>query len=391
MNLYLIVWLLICFFAIKDFAFKSSQKTREIEFAILILILSFMLIFRFGQGTDYFGYRYNYNSLSAEKIDFAVMRHVHGEFGFLLLCNLFRVLKAPFELLVACTAACEMWCFCRFCVYFKIDNALVLVLAYPTLYMTYFVSSLRQGIIMAVFLGVLLPMFLNKKYGQYIIVMILCATIHSSALFFLLNFVLIKIKRTKTVWLCCFLSWVTGIILTLPALRNILISLGIEAINYYIEDGGSGISITTICERLFFLGLVTWVYLALKRKEEVTPVYQKIYCIYLVAMSLYGLFIWDTFLASRFCSVMRPVELYLLVIGNEKLKLEIQRVLFYFLVALESMMFIKNINSYIIQGNYRENTTILSYKYVSIFNEKEIFEIRDVRRAYIMENEIEEK
>lgn len=59
-----------------------------------------MLTLRFGQGTDYFAYRYIYNRLSPDGFDFSIYSTVHGEIGYLILCNLFRYAKLPYEFLL---------------------------------------------------------------------------------------------------------------------------------------------------------------------------------------------------------------------------------------------------------------------------------------------------
>ena len=69
MSLYLVIWIVICFFGIKDFLFRATYKVKNREFKLLLIILLVMLTLRFGQGTDYFAYRYIYNRLSPDGFD----------------------------------------------------------------------------------------------------------------------------------------------------------------------------------------------------------------------------------------------------------------------------------------------------------------------------------
>lgn len=388
MSLYVMVWIVLCVFGIGDFFFKASYKTKRVEFICLVVFLSIILVFRFGQGQDYFSYRYIYNQMSTTGFDYSVYRTVHGEIGYLMLCNFFRCLHIPFEGFIACTAFFEMLCFYRFCTAFQIDTPFVLALAYPTLYMTYFMSIIRQGIVIAVFLGILLPLYFNRRFKHYIIVTILCTSIHSAALMFLLVLFLGKVKPVSLVQCGCFLSWIVGIVLTIPTVRGVLMSFGIDEINYYMQVGTS-ISIAAACERIFFVGIVTWLYLSIKKKGKITQIYRTMYQIYLISMAIYGLFVGYSNIASRLSGVMRFVELFLLIDGIKKIRFDNRRLLVCFFAVFESMMLAKNINSYIEQGNYYNDKNIFSYKYVSIFNEEKIFKIRNVEKEYLLQDEID--
>ena len=48
-------------------------------------------------------------------------------------------------------------------------------------------------------------------------------------------------------------------------------------------------------------------------------------------------------------------------------------------------MLVKNINSYIVQGDYDDAVTIATYSYVSIFNENRIYKIRHIESKYLAE------
>lgn len=384
MSLYIIVWIGICLFGLKDFIIKSSYKTKQNEFKILFAILSLMLIFRFGQGTDYFGYRYNYNALSSMGIDFLIYKSVHGELGYLLICNLFRWARIPFEMFVSLTAILEMGCFYRFAKRFQVDTPFALVQAYPTLYMTYFFSSIRQGIVMAVFLGVLLPLYEEKKYKEYTILTMLCMLIHGAAAVFFSVLLLTKIKSVRKIRYICVIAWLMGIFLTSPLARNMVLALGITGINVYLRSGTS-ITVMPILERLVLTLTVTFFYESIRKANKMTKIYYDFYRIYMLSMSIYGVFIGYSTVASRLGGVMRFVEIYLIVYGICALKISNRLLLSFFFIMLGSLMLLKNIDSYIEQGNYNDNITALSYKYVSIFNKPLIYKIRNVEEVYLIE------
>ena len=384
MSLYLVIWIVICFFGIKDFLFRATYKVKNREFKLLLIILLVMLTLRFGQGTDYFAYRYIYNRLSPDGFDFSIYSTVHGEIGYLILCNLFRYAKLPYEFFIACTAVFQMLCFARFCKYFKIDTPFVLVLAYPTLYMTYFTSAIRQGIVAAVYLGILIPMLLEKKYKSYIFVTVLCSLIHSASIVFIFPMVLKKIGKIKVAQYGCVVSWIIGFAMTLPAVRELVMSVGISGINYYMKTGLS-ISIVSVFERLIFLWVVSYFYFFINKAKKITEKYQTLYLIYLTSMSIYGVFLGYSNIASRMSGVMRFVELFLLIYAIRTMKFRNRLIIAGFFVLLESLMLVKNINSYIVQGNYDDAVTIATYSYVSIFNENRIYKIRHIESKYLAE------
>ena len=116
-----------------------------------------------------------------------------------------------------------------------------------------------------------------------------------------------------------------------------------------------------------------------------TKIYYDFYRIYMLSMSIYGVFIGYSTVASRLGGVMRFVEIYLIVYGICALKISNRLLLSFFFIMLGSLMLLKNIDSYIEQGNYNDNITALSYKYVSIFNKPLIYKIRNVEEVYLIE------
>lgn len=384
MNLYLIAWIGISILGLKDFTVRSTRKIKKMEFMTITLILSAMLIFRFGQGTDYFGYRYIYNQMSQNGFDFSVYKTVHGEIGYLLICNFFRILRIPFEGFVSCTATLEMVCFSRYAKKFEINTPFIWVLAYPTLYMTYFVSAIRQGIVISVFLGILLPLLFKKNYKRYVFATILCMVIHSAAAVFLLIPLLIKVKKVENLQCFCALSWVIGIALIIPGVKKIIMALGIGGINYYLK-ASANINVFSVGERLLFLFAVSMLYIYVCKNNKLSFEYRLMYECYLLSMSIYGLFMGYNNIASRLGGVIRFVEICLIIWSVQMNVIKGKQILALLFVLFETLMFVKNINSYIKQGNYYNEITLLNYKYVSIFDEEAIYGIRNVNAIYLLE------
>ena len=83
---------------------------------------------------------------------------VHVELGNNLLCDFFRVLHLPFKVFIAVISIIQMGLMLTFYRRDKVDCAFAVLLSIPTLYMAYYMSGLRQELIIAVFLGVLFPL-----------------------------------------------------------------------------------------------------------------------------------------------------------------------------------------------------------------------------------------
>ena len=55
----------------------------------------------------------------------------------------------------------------RFCTKYSDNPLLSFAIAYPTLYSTYFFSTMRQGLTMSIFLGLMYPLLKEKNYVPY--------------------------------------------------------------------------------------------------------------------------------------------------------------------------------------------------------------------------------
>ena len=69
--MYILVGLIVIVFAALGY---FDRKADKVFFCIEILIMTLMLCFRYGQGTDYFGYEVNY-SLVPDNIDINFLLH----------------------------------------------------------------------------------------------------------------------------------------------------------------------------------------------------------------------------------------------------------------------------------------------------------------------------
>lgn len=380
MSLYIVVWGILCLFTVKGAVARETRTARQLAFWFCFLFLAAMLALRYGQGTDFFAYQNYYYQMSDTEIHVPVPG-VHGEIGYQFLTNLFRLLHLPFEAWVAFLSVIQMACLLRFLRRYHIDCTLSLLLAFPTLYLTYFVSGLRQGVVMAVFLGILFPLLEKKNYLGFIAGTALCISFHSAAVVFLAALIAQWIHKISTLQILTVLAWVTGLLIASPPAQALIASSDIWAIRHYLQV--LNFSLFAAAERLLFLVLVTWLYEKLRRMGKTGPAFLLAYRCYLMAMALYGLLICNGTTASRMASSMRYVEIYLLVFALGQMTRFSRYLLTMLLVVFQTFMLCKNIQTAIDQGPYRSFVTIRNFPYVSLFNEEEIFACREIPQEFL--------
>lgn len=381
MSIYLVVWLVLCLLTLKQSVGKETRTAEKIEFWFCFLILTGILVFRYGQGSDYFGYRYNYYKISDVAITFPNY-DVHGETGYQLVCNIFRILHIPFEGLIAFISILQMGFLLVFLKRYKVAYPFALLLIYPTLYLTYLASGMRQGLAIAVFLGVLFPLLENRRYFAYIVGTLLCMTFHTVSVVFLVLLIPMKIRKVSTLQILTVLAWLAGCILSTQEGQSLIMALGISKLNYYLGNGAS-ISLAAVAERLLFTGIITWLYLKLCKIGKCSDRFRFAYSCYLMAMALYGGLLWNELVASRTTSMLRFIEIYLLIYGIQQMRRGSRYLLVVILVAFETFMTVKNIRAAIDQGPYVQEVTVATYPYVSVFNSQDIYKYRLVPNKYI--------
>lgn len=376
MPLYHIVFVLLIAGAVWE---HLQKRTPPKLYAFAYFVLSAMLCLRFGQGQDYFSYAAIYYSLPQNVLEAIQNQEIHSEPGWKILCLLFRSAGAQFPVLVFVVSVYIMALFLRFLKIYGGDRKfLILVLCYHTLFMSYFVSSLRQAIVLATFLGAMLPWLQSKKYIRYCIVTCLFAMLHSVSLVLLILPVVCLVRlKFKDLVVLVVLGLLLGILLTI-----VNIPLVLQKILPIVYLGTSEISVIAIAERILTFAVVTFCYYLYLDGREPDPEepLMLVYKIYAIGIFLYGLMIWSALISSRTVYVMKTVEVILIGASMYKCK-KVGVVVLTYCLLLSAVMYVKNIDSYLIQGNY-QNATVVDYPYVSIFNQKDILNYRQETHGY---------
>ena len=369
MSLYHIVFLLLLAGAVWE---HYQSRTPKGLFWLAFLALTAMLCFRFGQGTDYFSYAAIYHTVPGN-LQQSLTAPVHAEVGWRLLCGIFRTANAPFPVFIGVLSVYMMVLFLRFVfAYGGNRKFLALLLCYHTLYLTYFFSVLRQGVVAVTFIGLMLPWLLKRDYLKYYLCAAVLVTIHSAALVLVILplFMGIQLKFKQLVALVL-LGFFAGVALS-------AVDIGVFLSRYLSIHylGESDVSIVAVLERIGTFAVVAFCYYIYLDGEEPNQRsnWFVLFKIYAISVCLYNILMWSALISSRTVYFFKLAEIVLLcncIIGSKKSR----TLIFSFCVALTALLYVKNIDSYLEQGAYR-NASVVDYPYVSIFNQEEIMDYR---------------
>lgn len=373
MSPYLIVYAFLLILATVSF-FK--KKDYNVLFIVSAVVLTLFLVLRYGQGSDYFSYMRLYEDAPGGMVALKGFwaKNQNIEIGWKLIEFLFQAINTPFLVFMGVVGAISVLLLCRFAVKCCPGaRTFALLLAYPTLYLTYLFSGVRQGLVICVFLGLMLPFLLEKKYWQYFAVGVACIFIHNTSIVVLCAPIVILFSR-KVIFLLLAGCSVLGVLISAPfaiALMN-KVSDMLGKGNYF--DGFSGVSWIALAERLVTFTLIAFVFFKYQKQNDDKEM-ELVFKIYCYGLGIYMLLCSAPMVASRMMIQIKMVEIMLagaIIVKMPKWRLPV----FVFFVALTAVMTWKNLGSYIEQGFY--TCKVQNYPYVSVLHEKEtIFNWRD--------------
>lgn len=373
-----------CLIMIKDVLAKTSDKWKHIEFELCFAVLAFMLLFRFGQGTDYFNYLLLYKMLPNYGIDVAQYSRIHGEFIWLLWGNLFRIAGASYEIYLLSVSLLQLIGLHRFARIYDVRNVVTLLWVYPYLYLTYYYSGIREGVVIAVFLGFMLPLLEKAGWRNivlYYLLVIVMMGCHGSAMVLLLLPIACRI-RVHVLEVMSAIAWICGAVIGLPVIQDWILATDFGAVDYYFGIGDFGVAPTwlAIIERLVFLVVVVVCYRWLQQAGEDPYRLDIWYRCWLVSFVIYGVLCWHGYLAARFSAPIRYVEILLicgvLVKGRDVRKYAITAMVTVYTCG----MLLSNLSAYCDQGLYNDTVTAWNYPYISIWNKDLRYEISNIDR-----------
>lgn len=382
--MYVLVGLLLSIAATIELGKGTANK--KTVFSILIVLLTAMLAIRYGQGSDYYGYYLQYNRINANASLF-INSLYHGEFGWYILLVIANRIGMSFETFIAIISIIMMGSIGKAIKKYSPYKIWSLLILYPTFYLTYCFSTIRQGLVMSLFLGFGLNLLIEKKYFKYYILSVLLILLHKSAFILLLLPCLLHFRKCDIEKYCVF-AIVFSAFLSYSGVLNRIASI-FGAVEYFqVSISVMAIILRTILFVVIFMlhrenkYYGEWNDLNYSNLEDI------LYFIYLIGYVIYLTCAFAGTLSQRLTMPLKSVEVILLplllynlmsrseITGTKMKYLKIGTcrivavaMLVIFMLNVET---IKNINSYIVQGNYYSWVNPLNYPYSTIFDKEHV-------------------
>ena len=344
------------------------EKTPKWLLYDIFGVLTAMLCLRYGQGSDYFSYGHIYYELPQNLFAALAAKEIHGEWGWKLLCLLGRWAGMPFPAFVLVLSLGMMGLYWRFLSRFCRRPLLALLLGWHTLYLTYFFGILRQGLVIAIFLGLLLECLPNRRYGVYGLGCLVCAGFHSSAVVLLLLPLLQMPWKEKHLLLLCAAAWAGGLALATGVFHGLLARLLPGAVTNYLS--AEPVSLGAIAERVVTFGMIC---LSWYRGDRKNVQNRLLFGVVAAGFAVYGGLLWMPLVASRTGYLLKAAEIALL--GNLLHRKGWGKWFFWgFCLVLSGGMYLKNVSSYLTHAQYFPWVTVWNYPYVPLFRPETIRE-----------------
>lgn len=378
------IWLLMMLFLFAITEQLEPKSNKSLLF-VSVVILSVFLFFRYGQGVDYFNYVYAIKSSSnAIEYFFRTGEYFNRfEVGFSFLSYFFlNKLGFSTEFFISTISLIAIIPYTLFLKRYSIKPLHSLLYFYSFFFFIYSYSAIRQGMTIGLFYLFLLPAYYDGKILKYYVGVFVLFLLHNSALLLCLLPLVKYIRLTQRhIAFYLSLSFILGIFIIVLAVRGILGIFGVigEVVLIYLEEEGGGLDVISLILRLAIYALIATAYFRAEKKRVIGDVDKLLFGIYTLSLILYLLFSFSSLLSSRMSAYFRLVEPVL--VGNFLLtSLKSQYFLFKrgVVYGLCVIMYVKSIKSEIDLGEYKDNVTLTTFPYISIFEKETVYKHRDI-------------
>ena len=335
----------------------SNKRINRTYFFISYILLTILIVFRQGQGTDYYNYQYIYESVAQTSSLAGLSLIYHCEPGYLFVNYIATRLGVSYLLFAAIFALITMFVYYPFFYKWCKCSMIPLFSFYALFFLIYPFSVIREGLVLGIFVSYLLPLMEKRKYVIYILITILSATFHMSALICLL-FPFVYRLRIPNIYLFCIF-----IVSCILILLNFDISKFLPQFSSY--EGRSDNFFFAAIARVVFLMPI---FMVPDRVYRGSPNLLHMRNVLFTGFLIYTMFSGNDITSSRlgvYCRMLEYIFLTALMYSNSLIKLPRQLLICYITIAI--FFFGKNINDFINQGEYK-NCNIFTYPYLSLFD-----------------------
>ncbi len=350
---YLILFILVLFSTIEVLTGKRSERWFNVSY----LLMTAMATFRYGQMDDYFNYYINYEHPEIYGL-------IDPLFG--LLIGLFKAFSIGYPVFIALLSLTCMLLSYRFfyknCGY----SCISLLMFYSYTFMMCPMSSIRQGICLAL-LMYMFPLLVEKKNKQFYIGVFVGCFLHLSFIIVLILPFLLKLKIYNKVFV---IYLIVG--LTIIAFLGISVAtlLPIDRVTAYEDSEGGGGSVFI---RMALRALIIAPVLLFKPDEETEGYYAKAIC--LIGYGIYCVLSFNDLVAGRLEYYFRSfIFLYAAFLVQNFLRTSRMLAHLSLLMLVHVFLWFRNIDAGIDRMAYKEGITVLNFPYISVFNKAELNE-----------------
>ncbi len=360
----MIYWLVFLMLLSGSLVELSKRKINLYFFVAAYITLTLMLCLRQGQGQDYYNYYQIYKEVKyySNRSFFLVMAMRDPFYAFLNWC--FIKLHISYPWFVAffsfATMALQWPFFKKICK----GSCICLFVFYSTVVLQYDFNAMRQGMALAIMLGILFPLLVKRKYKQFYLILFFGCLIHLSILICVLMPLSQKLNFQKSVMVV--LSFIgivfilfSGNILSLFPFPDFIT----ERAGSYTESSDTKI-LAIVVRILLLLPLFLIPSATYEKNERLNLIKNIIFLGFLV----YSVCSFNDFVASRENMYFRMFEGYFLslIILNTRLR-KTRKLLFGYYSVLCCILFTKDISAAMAQGHYR-NCNVFTYPYFTVFD-----------------------
>lgn len=357
----------------------NNNKINIISFFSLSTILTIVSAFRYGSGSDYFGYMWHYTYMPSNIMQ-AISSESHMNFGFKIAMSGCKYLGLSYEVFIILLSVSLMTIMIYLIWKYSNNKSLSLVIFYTIYYHIYINSAIRQGVTLVIFLWAFFTFLRKNKVWQYCLVIVIGSLFHYSILITLI-IPIIKIiyekfganKRLNTIFIIIAIcSLIFRFERILPFIAKIVgIGMPYES---------TSPSIMAIILRIVLLVFILLLY-KFSDKKNITEFDKFQIYTYFIGVILF-IAVANTPELSRLTEFFSILDIF--IIGNLINAIDLKlfaNLGLVFTILLVSVIFIKDQSSFIYQGSYYYDD-VFKYPYVTIFNKEDIFEYRYVENRY---------
>ncbi|MGL5057389.1 MAG: EpsG family protein [Fusobacteriaceae bacterium] len=355
--MYIILIIFLILASLREIYFKDF-KIWKASYCFLF----FILIFRYGQGTDYFNYERHWKELNIDFLQALFQADSHLDFLVKNSMSLFKYFHISYEFYIIIYSIFLMLLLYE--ILKKVEyKAYFLLLFYPIIYLQYYFSSIRQAA--AIMLGLLaVEKYYNKNLKKYLLFLILASMFHKSVLILLLIPILKKINL-KTLFILLLLTISIYILRIDRFVYQLLPILSRHSEITKVNKLG-------MLNRMISLMFISFFMWNCKKTSKKVDEYFKLY---LFGFVFYIVFMSNELLASRINIYFKIFEIYIYC-NLIKIKTSYKNAIYILSLILTIILFTKEINSYLYQVEYI-NKNLLKYPYVNIFDKEKIYRYRN--------------